>query len=95
MTNTAGRSARLEARVSPDILAVLKRAAEIEGRSLSEFVVAAAREAATRTIEQTQIIRLSLKDQQTLAEALANPPEPSDAMRRAKAAHDRLMSPSR
>mgnify|MGYP006145381551 CR=1 FL=1 len=44
----------LEARIAPDVLAVVRRAAEIEGRSLSDFVVGAAQEAARRTIEQTQ-----------------------------------------
>lgn len=42
----SNRSARLEARVSPDALAVVKRAAELQGRSVSDFVVVAAREAA-------------------------------------------------
>src|ERR1700681_2474049 len=68
------RTARLEARITPDALAVVKRAAEIQGRSVSDFVVAAAQEAAHRTIEETQIIRLSVEDQRALAEAILNPP---------------------
>lgn len=86
------RSTRLEARVSPDALAVLKRAAEIQGRSLSDFVVAAAQEAAEKAIAETQIIRLSVEDQRLLAEALLNPPEPAPALRRAQEAHRRLVS---
>jgi uncharacterized protein (DUF1778 family) len=62
---------------------VLKRAAEIEGRTLTDFVVSAAREAACRTIEQTEIIRLSVEDQRQIAEALLNPPEPTAALKRA------------
>ena len=85
------RSTRLEARVSPDALAVLKRAAEIQGRSLSDFVVAAAQEAAEKTIAETQIIRLSVADQRLLAEALLNPPEPTPALRRARDAHRQLV----
>jgi len=70
------RSTRLEARISPDVLAVVKRAAEIQGRSVSDFVVAAAREAAQRTIEETQIIRLSVDGiSATLAESVLNPPQ--------------------
>jgi len=49
-----GKYARLEARISPDVLALLKRAAEIEGRSLTDFVVAAARQAAEKTIVQAR-----------------------------------------
>ena len=89
------RSTRLEARVSPDALAVLKRAAEIQGRSLSDFVVAAAQEAAEKTIAETQIIRLSVADQRLLAQTLLDPPEPNDALRRARDAHRRLVRDSR
>lgn len=76
-------TARLEARLPADIYALLKRAAEIEGRSVSDFVVSAAREAASRTIEQTAILRLSAKDQKRFAEAILNPPPPNAALRRA------------
>jgi uncharacterized protein (DUF1778 family) len=76
-------TARLEARLPNAVLERLKRAAEIQGRSLTDFVVAAADEAACRTIEQTEIIRLSLEDQRKFAEAIINPPEPTPALRRA------------
>lgn len=91
MTQAATRSTRLEARLSPDALAILKRAAEIQGRSLSDFVVAAAQEAARKTIAETQIIRLSVEDQSMLAAALLAPPEPTPALRRAQKAHRRLV----
>jgi uncharacterized protein (DUF1778 family) len=92
MDRKATRSTRLEARLSPETLAVVKRAAEIEGRSVSDFVVAAARQAAQRTIAETQIIRLSVADQRTLAEALGAPPKPTPALRRARTAHRRLIA---
>ncbi len=76
-------SARLEARLPNDVHALLKRAAEIEGRSLTDFVVSAAREAACRTIEAAGIIRLSAEDQRRIAEALRNPPEPTPALKKA------------
>jgi uncharacterized protein (DUF1778 family) len=77
------RTARIEARIAPDALAVVKRAAEIQGRSVSDFVVAAAQEAAQRTIEETQIIRLSVEDQRAFADAILNPPPLAPAMERA------------
>ncbi len=77
------RTARIEARITPAALAVVRRAAEIQGRSLSDFVVAAAQQAASRTIEETEIIRLSVEDQRLIAEAILNPPEPSPALIRA------------
>jgi uncharacterized protein (DUF1778 family) len=95
MSQQSTRSTRLEARISPDVLAVVKRAAEIQGRSVSDFVVAAAREAAQKTIEDMQIIRLSVKDQRMLAESILSPPEPASALRRAREAHRRLIAKSR
>jgi uncharacterized protein (DUF1778 family) len=49
-----------------------QRAAEIQGRPLTDFVVAAD-EAACRAIEESEIIRLSLKGQQQIATAILNP----------------------
>ena len=77
------RTARIEARIAPDALAAVKRAAELQGRSVSDFVVAAAQEAARRTIEEAQIIRLSVEDQRSFAEAILNPPPLAPAMERA------------
>jgi uncharacterized protein (DUF1778 family) len=91
MTQNSPRSTRLEARISPDALAVVKRAAEIQGRSLSDFAVAAAQEAAQKTIAEAQIIRLSVEDQRAFAAAISAPPEPTPALRRAKDAHRRLV----
>ena len=74
MPQQSNRSARLEARIAPDTLAVVKRAAELQGRSVSDFVVEAVRKEAHRTIAETEIIRLSVEDQRKFAEALINPP---------------------
>lgn len=76
-------TARLEARLPVHVHAILKRAAEIEGRTLTDFVIAASSEAARQTIETTEIIRLSLDDQRLFAESILNPPEPTDALLRA------------
>ncbi len=87
MREDTHRTERLQARIAPEALAIVKRAAEMEGRSVSDFVVAAAQAAAQRSIEQTQIIRLSVEDQRRFAEALINPPEPNEALRRATKLH--------
>jgi uncharacterized protein (DUF1778 family) len=76
-------TSRLEARLPADVHALLKRAAQIQGRTLTDFVVTAAREAAQRAIEETEILRLSLEDQRRIAEAVMHPPEPAPALRRA------------
>jgi len=83
MKQEAPTTARLEARLPQPVLARLKRAAEIQGRSVTDFVVAAADEAACRTIEQTEIIRLSLEDQRRIAQAILRPPAPTAALKKA------------
>jgi uncharacterized protein (DUF1778 family) len=77
------RTARIEARITPDSLAIVRRAAEIQGRSLSEFVVTAAQDAAHKTIEEAHIIRLSAEEQQRFVDLLLNPPAPSPAILKA------------
>jgi uncharacterized protein (DUF1778 family) len=67
-------TARLEARLPVEVHATLRRAAEIEGRTHTGFVVGAAHEAALHTIESTEIIRLASADQLRFAEALIDTP---------------------
>jgi len=55
---SAAPTARLEARISTELHAMLKRAAEMQGRSLTDFVVSAVQEAAQRAIEQGEVVRL-------------------------------------
>ena len=95
MPQRASRTARIEARIAPDALLVVKRAAELQGRSISDFVVAAAQEIAHRTIDEAQVIRLSLEDQQRFVELLLKPPALAPALKRAKRAHARLIASAR
>ncbi len=95
MRQETHRTARIEARLSPDALEIVKRAAEIQGRSVSDFVVTAAQEAAHKAIEETQIIRLSMEDQQRFVELLLNPPPLSQALERARLAHSHMVIESK
>lgn len=76
-------TARLEARISPDLHRMLKRAAELQGRTLTDFVVSAAREAAQQAIAAGTVVNLSLQDQENFAQALLAPPTPNAALQRA------------
>jgi uncharacterized protein (DUF1778 family) len=87
VTMTTEQTSRLEARLPASVYATLKRAAQISGRSLTDFVVSAARDAAQRTIEADSLLRLSAEDQQRFAEALLNPPKPNAALKHAKRLH--------
>lgn len=77
------RSERLEARISAEQKALFQRAAELQGRTLTDFIVASVQDAAVRTIDEMQVIRLSVEDSKAFAEALLNPPEPNERLRAA------------
>jgi uncharacterized protein (DUF1778 family) len=88
------RSARLEVRVTPELQSLIKRASEIEGRTVSDFVVSAVRESAERRIEEAHVYRLSVEDQRIFADAILTPPQPTEALVRAFRRHDELIDES-
>ncbi len=88
---SATQTSRLEARISTDLHALLKRAAEIQGRTMTDFVIAAVQSAAQRAVEQSEVIRLSLADQETFASALISPPPAVPALERAFARRRKLV----
>ncbi len=90
----ATTTARLEARISTELHATLKRAAELQDRTVTDFVIAAVQEAAQRAIQQAGIIALTLSDQERFAQALISPPRPNAALRRAFDARRKLIAPS-
>ncbi len=75
------RSSRLEARIDSEQKALIKRAAALQGCSLSNFVIASAREAAIKTIREHEVIRLVGPDRDAFIAALINPPSPTRKMR--------------
>jgi uncharacterized protein (DUF1778 family) len=79
-----GRSeARLEARIPRELQGRLKQAAALEGRTVTDYVIAAIEDATRRTFESATIVRLSAEDSRRFAEALITPPPPTPAMIRA------------
>ncbi len=84
-------TARLEARISIDLHSMLKRAAELQGRTMTDFVIDAVQVAAQRAIERAEVVRLSLADQQCFAQALLSTPQPSPALKRAFARRRKLL----
>lgn len=88
---TASAIVRLQARISPDLHALLKRAAELQGCTMTEFVASAVQDAAQQAIEQADVVQLSLADQVCLAQALLSPLEPTPALPRAFARRGKLL----
>jgi uncharacterized protein (DUF1778 family) len=97
MTTTAKRERtrgeRLGFRVDESTKALIERAAQLERRKLTDFCMTALTEAAKRTIAEHETIVLTDRDRTVFFEALVNPPEPSERLRRAFAAHKRRIAP--
>jgi len=85
------QSARLEARISQDLHMTVKRAAEIQGRTMTDFVVHALLMAPNKTIAQADHVRLSVADQEAFANALIAPAKPNAALKRAFAKANKLL----
>ena len=87
MRASTQRQERLEARITKQQKTLFQRAAELLGRSLSDFVVSSAQEAATRVIQERTVMTLTIRDQQAFVSALLNPPAPSARLRQAAERH--------
>nr|WP_314628332.1 DUF1778 domain-containing protein [uncultured Noviherbaspirillum sp.] len=77
------RAERLEARVSAEKKAILQHAAELSGRTLSEFVVESAQAAAVLVIQEHENIRLTQSEQIAFVAALLNPSAPNKRLSKA------------
>jgi len=78
--STTKTMARLEARVNPKIKSLLQKAADLEGLTLTDFVIASVQVAAIATIQKHQTLKLSLEDSEAFVDALLNPPLPNQAL---------------
>jgi len=75
------RSERFEARVSREQKDLFLRAAELQGRSLTDFVIASAQQAAVDIVRTYDTLRLGEKDRQAFVSALISPPVPSKKLK--------------
>jgi uncharacterized protein (DUF1778 family) len=95
MPSTAiNKTARLDTRITPELQEQLRRVAEIQGRSLSDYVTATLRAAVQKDIEEMETIRLTREASEQFARALIDPPELSPAMKRAFELHRALVRPA-
>ncbi len=89
--NTTTRTQRLEARVTPELKALLVRAAELQGTSLSEFITWHIRQAANCTIRDHERLELDTHEREVFVTALLNPPEPNEHLQSAAAQYRATM----
>ena len=79
----SGKVERLEARITPLQKELLERAAAIEGRTLTDFVVSSAQTAARRVIQEHEVFELNARDREVFVHALLKPPAPNEKLRKA------------
>jgi uncharacterized protein (DUF1778 family) len=75
------RGERLEARVTADQKKLIERAAALQGRTVTDFVLTSVQDAARRAIEDHQRLDLSLRDSEAFVDALLNPQPVNDRLR--------------
>ncbi len=78
LDSTRLRSERLEARITAAQKALIEHAAALQGRSVTDFVLASVQEAASRAIDEHQRLTLSVRDGRAFVAALLNGNEASD-----------------
>ena len=87
-TQTEQGTVRIDARIPANIKESLVMAAALEGRTQTDFLIAAVAEAARRTIAEHSVITLCLEDQHILAAALADDDTRMPSKRLQKAVRD-------
>ena len=75
------RGERLETRVTADQKNLIERAAALQGRTVTDFVLTSVQDAARRAIEEHQRIDLSVRDSQAFVNALIRPQPVNDRLR--------------
>lgn len=89
------KSYRFDARLNKDQKLLIQRAADLEGRTVTDFVLHSAQVAAERTIQEREILVLSARDSLRFAEAILNPREPGPVLRRAAQYYKKVIGPAK
>jgi uncharacterized protein (DUF1778 family) len=71
---------RLEARITPEQKALFQRAADLTGRSLTDFVISSLQAAAEETVRTYQVLELTARETEAFLAALDNPPAPNERL---------------
>jgi uncharacterized protein (DUF1778 family) len=74
---------RFDARLNEEQKLLIQRAADLEGRTMTDLVLHSAEAAAERTIENRAMLVLTARETEAFADAILNPPGPGRNLRRA------------
>ncbi len=84
---TSEKAERLEARLSRKQKELIQHAADLAGRSLTDFILSASQEAANKVIREHEVITLTAQESENFVNALMNPPAPNLALQKAAKRH--------
>jgi len=79
--NAANRSARLGLRATPEQEAVLRRAADVAHKSLTDFILDSACQAAEQTLLDQRLFMVSGSQYQALMDLLERPSQDNEGLR--------------
>jgi uncharacterized protein (DUF1778 family) len=85
--SATAKTERLEARVPIFLKRIIQRAADMQGCSITDFLIAALDKSARETVRNHEVMRLNAEDSMIFAKALIDPSKPNAAWRRAFTAH--------
>jgi len=85
------KGGRLEARISNQQKRLFKRAAELQGSTLTDFVVSTLQAAAARVVQEYEVMTLAGKDREIFVSALLAPSIPKGRLKKAVSRYKKLM----
>lgn len=74
---------RFDARLNEEQKVLIQKAADLEGRTMTDFVLHSAETAAQRTIEERAMLILSARETEAFVDAILRPAEPGPVLRAA------------
>lgn len=77
------RAYRFDARLSEQQKVLIQKAADLAGRTMTDFVLESAQAAAERTIQERTMLVLSARETEAFVDAITNPAEPGPVLREA------------
>ena len=90
--STTAHSTRLDVRLAGEHKKLIRQAAELLGQTVSSFTVSTLVQEAQQVVERFSSLQLSDRDRDIFLDALDNPPEPNERLRRAAKAHAKGVS---
>jgi uncharacterized protein (DUF1778 family) len=82
---------RFDARLNEEQKVLIQRAADLQGRTMTDFVLRSAELAAERTIEERAMLLLTARETAVFVDAILNPAKPGRVLRAAARHYKKTM----